>query len=438
MASVVAILDGKGAPLISRSFRGDTTDLNISQTFVRRVLEADESVVRPVFDHNGYTIIWVRHNNIFAVCASRVNCNPALCINMLRRCMDVFQSYFDNVTEESVRDNFVIIYELLDEMIDFGYPQYTEAKILKEYVTQEGFKLPLPMFEEQLQVKNLPSAVTGVNGACSWRPPGIKHRKNEVFLDVIETVNLLVSAEGETLQSDIVGCLKMKVQLSGMPDVKLGLNDRLLLSSVGSGSSGKAKKTVDLEDIKFHQCVKLNRFESDRTITFVPPDGSFDLMTYRLNQKVRPLIHVEVTTQRHGTSRVEMLVKARSTYKKSSTANSVEIFVPVPCDADTPSAKANFGTVKYQPEQECLVWSMKQFPGSKEYMCKCTYTLPSVRASDPTALSKKPVSVKFEVPYFTVSGFQVRYLKVTEKSGYEAFPWVRYVTQSGDYQVRTT
>ena len=34
---------------------------------------------------------------------------------------------FKEVEEESVRDNFVIIYELLDELMDFGYPQSTSA-----------------------------------------------------------------------------------------------------------------------------------------------------------------------------------------------------------------------------------------------------------------------------------------------------------------------
>lgn len=41
-----------------------------------------------------------------------------------------------------------------------------------------------------------------------------------------------------------------------------------------------------------------------------------------------------------------------------------------------------------------------------------------------------------QVPYFTVSGIQVRYLKIIEKSGYQALPWVRYITQNGDYQLR--
>ena len=44
--------------------------------------------------------------------------------------------YFKEVEEESIRDNFVICYELLDELVDFGYPQTTDAKILQEYITQ--------------------------------------------------------------------------------------------------------------------------------------------------------------------------------------------------------------------------------------------------------------------------------------------------------------
>jgi AP-1 complex subunit mu len=49
---------------------------------------------------------------------------------------------------------------------------------------------------------------------------------------------------------------------------------------------------------------------------------------------------------------------------------------------------------------------------------------------------KRPICVSFEIPYFTVSGVQVRYLKIVDKSGYEAVPWVRYITQNGDYSIR--
>ena len=45
---------------------------------------------------------------------------------------------------------------------------------------------------------------------------------------------------------------------------------------------------------------------------------------------------------------------------------------------------------------------------------------------------RPPITARFEIPYFTVSGIQVRYLKIVEKSGYQALPWVRYITQNGD------
>lgn len=51
----------------------------------------------------------------------------------------VFKEYFRELEEESIRDNFVLLYELLDELMDFGYPQTTEGKILKEL----AFSLPI-------------------------------------------------------------------------------------------------------------------------------------------------------------------------------------------------------------------------------------------------------------------------------------------------------
>lgn len=62
-------------------------------------------------------------------------------------------------------------------------------------------------------------------------------------------------------------------------------------------------------------------------------------------------------------------------------------------------------------------------------------SLPSVAAEEEE--TKPPIQVKFEIPYFTVSGIQVRYLKIIERSGYQALPWVRYITQNGNYQLRT-
>lgn len=55
-------------------------------------------------------------------------------------------------------------------------------------------------------------------------------------------------------------------------------------------ASGSSEKGIELADVKFHQCVRLTRFELDRVITFVPPDGDFELLSYRLNINVRKVI----------------------------------------------------------------------------------------------------------------------------------------------------
>ncbi|KAH0628636.1 hypothetical protein JD844_010015 [Phrynosoma platyrhinos] len=299
-------------------------------------------------------------------------------VNSSVLCCQVFSEYFKELEEESIRDNFVIVYELLDELMDFGFPQTTDSKILQE---------PCSVFQ--------------------------------------------VNANGSVLLSEIVGSIKLKVFLSGMPELRLGLNDRVLFELTGRGKN----KSVELEDVKFHQCVRLSRFDNDRTISFIPPDGDFELMSYRLNTQVKPLIWIESVIEKFSHSRVEIMVKAKGQFKKQSVANGVEICVPVPSDADSPKFKTSIGNAKYLPEKDVVIWSIKSFPGGKEYLMRAHFGLPSVENEE--LEGRPPISVRFEIPYFTVSGIQVRYMKIIEKSGYQALPWVRYITQSGDYQLRT-
>ena len=43
---------------------------------------------------------------------------------------------------------------------------------------------------------------TQATGATSWRRADVKYKKNEAFVDVVETVNLSMSAKGPCLQTD--------------------------------------------------------------------------------------------------------------------------------------------------------------------------------------------------------------------------------------------
>lgn len=63
---------------------------------------------------------------------TETNADATMLLTFLYKLIDVFGDYFKEVEEESIRDNFTIVYELLDEMMDFGYPQTTESQVLQE------------------------------------------------------------------------------------------------------------------------------------------------------------------------------------------------------------------------------------------------------------------------------------------------------------------
>ncbi len=53
-----------------------------------------------------------------------------------------------------------------------------------------------------------------------------------------------------------------------------------------------------------------------------------------------------------------------------------------------------------------LMMCLYLLKGGKEFMMRAHFGLPSVESGELEA--KRPITVKFEIPYFTVSGIQVR------------------------------
>ena len=122
---------------------------------------------------------------------------------------------------------------------------------------------------------------------------------------------------------------------------------------------------------------------------------------------MKPLFWVEATIENFTKSKIEYVVKAKTQFKSRSYANSVELVIPVPPDANTPYFKTNIGTVKYIPDQEAMIWFIKTFPGQKEYLMKARFGFPSIADENREKFKKVPLQVRFEIPYFTVSGIQV-------------------------------
>jgi AP-1 complex subunit mu len=69
MASLIAILDLKGKPLIQRSYRDDVPSTQIER-FLPLILELEEEgqQVTPCFSSQGVNFMHIRHSNLYRTC----------------------------------------------------------------------------------------------------------------------------------------------------------------------------------------------------------------------------------------------------------------------------------------------------------------------------------------------------------------------------------
>ncbi|KAF1981043.1 putative AP-2 adaptor complex subunit MU [Aulographum hederae CBS 113979] len=437
MISGILLFNQKGENLIFRAFRNDCRP-RLADVFRIQVI-SNAQVRSPILTLGSTTFSHVKHENIYLVAVTKSNANAALVFEFLYRFVALGKGYFGKFDEEAVKNNFVLVYELLDEILDFGYPQQTETDTLKMYITTEGVKSERTMEDS--------SKITmQATGALSWRRQDIKYRKNEAFVDVIEDVNLLMSSTGTVLRADVAGQIVMRAFLTGTPECKFGLNDRLTLgedSNLGPTTSARAGGTkatraaagsVTLEDCQFHQCVKLGKFDQDRIISFIPPDGEFELMRYRAVENVNLPFKVQAIVSEVNKTRVEYSISIRANFGSKLFATNVVLRIPTPLNTARITERTSTGKAKYEPEQNNIVWKIPRFTGQSEYVLSAEATLTSM--TNQKAWSRPPLNVSFSLLMFTSSGLLVRYLKVFEKGNYSSVKWVRYMTRAGNYEIR--
>lgn len=222
MASGFFVLGARGEPLIQKIYRGDITASSVSTAFTNRVVDSvdDASMPPPVFQHDDVTYLWLSGDGVYLVVTTRLNTSISSLSIFLSQIFQLLVELYGTVSEDAIRSNFVSLYEVLDEAMDFGYPVCTDLTTIKPLLSLEHNR-----FTAAVQ------AVAGATGAVStnpvsdlsetaggtqWRPAGIKHRQNSVFLDVVETIHATLTARGEVVSCDIVGALMLKCRLSSV------------------------------------------------------------------------------------------------------------------------------------------------------------------------------------------------------------------------------
>lgn len=450
------VLSPRGDAIISKQYRGDAV-AGIAEIFFRKVKFWEGGDAPPVFNVDNTHFLYVKKNGLYFVVTTKFNVSPAMTLELIERLTKVFKDYCGVLTEESMKKNFILIYELLDEVIDYGYPQGTSTELLKAHVYNE----PIVVEAARSATFKVPTMSAKTTPSSAVHKPislaGRKGRKNEIFVDILERLTVLFNSNGYILNSTIDGCIQMKSYLSGNPPLRLALNEDL---SVGKGSGGGGYGGVVLDDCNFHECVNLDQFQSARTLSLIPPDGEFVVMNYRITGDFRAPFRIFPIVEETSAHKVELILKIRADIPENNYGANVTIRFPVPRNAATVhpelmaasavtsgpraavpgTAVAGGGTggqaAEYRAKDRQVIWQIKKFVGGTEHTLRTRITL-SAPSTSSVRKEMGPIGLTFEIPMYNVSHLQVRYLRIAEAhKSYKPYRWVRYVTQSTSYMCR--
>eukprot|EP01126_Amoeba_proteus_P017239 TRINITY_DN181_c0_g2_i3.p1 TRINITY_DN181_c0_g2~~TRINITY_DN181_c0_g2_i3.p1 ORF type:complete len:325 (+),score=68.74 TRINITY_DN181_c0_g2_i3:470-1444(+) len=322
--------------------------------------------------------------------------------------------YFgEQLNEGALKDNFITAYQLLDEMNDGGHPFNMEPNSLEEMILVPNL------------INQTTSLVMGPGNSISssvpyqppthvpWRKAGVSRTTNEIYLDIIEEIDAIVESNGALTYSKISGQLEVDSQLSGVPDLVLKLG-----------------MVAVIDDIGFHPCVRLKRWEQERVISFVPPDGKFSLGKYLSRNNVMMPIYVKPQVLiGEGTGTVHVMVGSKHVTGDKEIEN---ILITIPfsklCGGTNLSSK--IGHVHFDENTKICKWRISQLPKRETPILEGNFTF------DPKQPPAKPlVTVNFEIPMWCCSGIKVDSLSLTNEK-YNHFKGVKSITRGGQIQVR--
>lgn len=101
-------------PNQSASSFGASFSRNAVDAFRVNVIHARGQVRSPVTNIARTSFFHIRQGNVWLAAVTRQNVNAAMVFEFLNRTVEIMISYFGKVTEEGIKNNFVLIYELLD------------------------------------------------------------------------------------------------------------------------------------------------------------------------------------------------------------------------------------------------------------------------------------------------------------------------------------
>ena len=367
----------------------------------------------------------VKRNGLFFVGTTTENISPSYVFDMILNLIKVIKDYCGILSEECLRKNFILIYELIDEMIDYGHAQSTSTEQVRPFIVNEPITIDPSIFSLKPQMFTNSVPCTAVQ-----RPVTTKKSKNEIFVDVLEKLTVLFNSNGYIMNSSLEGCIQMKSFLKNNPQLQLAFNDDLEIIKVN------AYANMGLDDFNFNESVNASEFKDSKILIINPPDGEFVVMNYRIKGDYQTPFRIFPFIEESTQYKFDFNLKIKSLFPEKLHAANVSVKFNTPKTCNSVSfelgKKALGQNVEYNENERTVEWTIEKFMGNSEHSLKTKASL-----SGPATIKDiNQISMHFEISMYNVSKLQIKYLRITGQENSNPYRWIRYITQASSYVYR--
>jgi len=322
--------------------------------------------------------------------------------------------------DETILAECTVISYLLDEMFDAGFPMTLEPNQLTCMINAPTLveKVTTTISGKPALEELLPKCTSS---SLPWRNCEVKYLSNDLYIDILETLDVTTSSSGTIVQSRVRGRIECNCRLSGTPDLSIVFFNPSLFNA---------------QNCCFHRCVRLNQFLSEKVVSFVPPDGKFTLMEYVLPGPQRFPIKVDASlssSTQSGSLRLRIYPNIFQSFdldsQSSSTISSVSLQIPLPEACLGASFSVSSGSVQFEECSKVCTWKIPKL--SSECCLDGSLTL-NEKLDDQFRLS---ISAGFQVTGYAPSGVKIDEI-ITKNIDYAPYKGAKSVCSAGNFFIR--
>lgn len=361
--------------------------------------------------------------------------NPLQSLEFLKVFADAIKTFLNTeiLSKTKVELNNHKISMVLQELLDFGVPFIVENNQLREHIPSDSLINSILATTKQLQNKaassinnfkqgngaggfsqqtglasnfkqthpegSFPITLEKSGSKTPWRTEVIRHNENELFVDLVETINLIVvSKQGNAIfnnysnyngtvssaleysKATIDGTLDVRSTIPGKPHVTINL-DSPLIHSLDS----QARELFD-QSVTLHQCIDKSLWRNSyfKQLECVPPDGKSQLMKYSVDvvelaniykinngifnlNKYIGLIEVELKSgiynptmnESNTKNEFEIIINTGGAIDSTKEIENLEVEIDVPAGHDLKMIRSTNGTLMKSVNNGTWKWKLE-------------------------------------------------------------------------------